>query len=157
VTLSELCLSLVTRRGCFLDHHKQDLDEGLEMLSQYANDGRVNWPVRFRFACEWVVTICSGRTLHPSVSTAYKSALSSMQDKLLFAPTFQLQHATLVPLNVSHRIPLDYASYQVDLQKLEEAIETLERGKELIWSEIRHLRTLIDQPLAENCGGRPRP
>jgi hypothetical protein len=44
-------------------------------------------------------------------------------------------------------MPLDYASYQVDLYQLEEAIETLERGRALLWSEMRHLRTSIDQLL----------
>jgi hypothetical protein len=42
-------------------------------------------------------------------------------------------------------MPLDYASYQVDLGQLEQAIETLERGRALLWSEMRHLRTSIDQ------------
>jgi hypothetical protein len=70
-----------------------------------------------------------------------------MQDTLLFAPTLQLQHATLATSEDSHRMPLDYASYQVDLHQLEEAIETLERGRALLWSEMRHLRASVDQLL----------
>ncbi|KAF8258359.1 CHAT domain-containing protein [Lactarius quietus] len=78
----------------------------------------------------------------------YESALSLMQDTPFFAPTLQLQHATLARMSdVFHGIPLDYASYQVDLGQLEEAIETLERGRALIWSEMRHLRTSVDQLL----------
>jgi hypothetical protein len=42
-------------------------------------------------------------------------------------------------------MPLDYASYQVDLDRLEEAVVTLERGRALLWSEMRHLRASIDQ------------
>ncbi len=42
-------------------------------------------------------------------------------------------------------MPLDYASYYVDLRQLEEAIETLERGRALLWSEMRHLHTSVDQ------------
>ncbi|KAH9024168.1 hypothetical protein EDB85DRAFT_1894473 [Lactarius pseudohatsudake] len=49
--------------------------------------------------------------------------------------------------DISHRVPLDYASYHVDLNQLEEAIETLERGRGLLWSEMRHLRASIDQLL----------
>src|SRR6266702_1022999 len=43
--------------------------------------------------------------------------------------------------------PLDYPSYQVDLHQLERAIKTLERGRALLWSEMRHLRTSVDQLL----------
>jgi len=72
-----------------------------------------------------------------------------MQDNLHFAPTLQLQHATLAKTDAppSRSLPLDYASYQVDLHQLEEAIVTLERGRALLWSEMRHLRSSIDQLL----------
>ncbi|KAI9461260.1 CHAT domain-containing protein [Lactarius psammicola] len=70
-----------------------------------------------------------------------------MQDTLLFAPTLQLQHATLATSDGSHSMPLDYTSYRVHLHQLEKAIETLERGRALLWSEMRHLRAPIDQLL----------
>jgi CHAT domain-containing protein len=40
---------------------------------------------------------------------------------------------------------LDYASYHISTGHLEQAIETLERGRGLLWSEMRGLRTSIDQ------------
>ncbi|KAI9433914.1 hypothetical protein H4582DRAFT_2185111 [Lactarius indigo] len=46
-------------------------------------------------------------------------------------------------LELLSQIPLDYVSYQVELHQLEEAIKTLERGRALLWSEMRHLRTSI--------------
>ena len=71
-----------------------------------------------------------------------------MQDFPAFSPTLQLQHATLTILPVhSHAMPLSYASYQVEQGQLEQAIETLERGRALLWSEMRRLRTSIDQLL----------
>jgi len=74
--------------------------------------------------------------------------MSLMQDTLLFAPTLQRQHATLAETHsITHTMPLDYASYQVDLHQLKEAIVTLERGRALLWSEMRHLRASIDQLL----------
>ncbi|KAI9451569.1 CHAT domain-containing protein [Lactarius psammicola] len=85
---------------------------------------------------------------HPSTSIAYENAISSMQKALLFAPTLQLQHATLLTTSdYSHRMPLDYASYRIDLRQVEGAIEILERGRALLWSEMRHLRTSVDQLL----------
>ncbi|KAH9057580.1 CHAT domain-containing protein [Lactarius vividus] len=144
-TLRQLSLSLLTRTRSFPGHRTQDIDEGLELLSQYVNDGHASWPDRSHIACLWASLARDFR--HPTVSTAYESALSLMQSSLLFAPTLQLQHATLATSDRSHSIPLDYASYQVDLGQLEGAIETLERGRALLWSEMRNLRAPIDQLL----------
>ncbi|KAF8258228.1 hypothetical protein EI94DRAFT_1177678 [Lactarius quietus] len=68
-----------------------------------------------------------------------------MQDIPLFSPTLHLQHLTLAKYVPTHSMPLDYASYQVELGQPVEAIETLERGRALLWSEMRHFRTPIDQ------------
>jgi septal ring factor EnvC (AmiA/AmiB activator) len=42
-------------------------------------------------------------------------------------------------------LPLDCASYQVHTGQIQSAIEALERGRALIWSEMRGLRSSIDQ------------
>ncbi|KAI9451633.1 hypothetical protein BJY52DRAFT_1351749 [Lactarius psammicola] len=46
-----------------------------------------------------------------------------------------------------HKTPLDYASYEVDPHQLEKAVVTLERGRALLWSEMRHFRASNDQLL----------
>jgi CHAT domain-containing protein/tetratricopeptide (TPR) repeat protein len=141
-----LSLSLLTRSMCFRGRRMNDVDEGVKILSRCVNDGHASLPDRFQFACLWAFFARGFR--HPSTSTAYENAISSMQKALLFAPTLQQQHATLATTSdYSHRLPLDYASYQVNLGQLEEAIETLERGRALLWSEMRHLRTSVDQLL----------
>jgi CHAT domain-containing protein len=71
-----------------------------------------------------------------------------MQDTVLFSPTLRLQHTTLTVQGIiTQTLSLDYASYWVDHHQLEEAIETLEKGRVLLWSEMRCLRTSIDQLL----------
>jgi CHAT domain-containing protein len=144
-TLYSLSYALLARFRSFPGHRTQDLDEGLELLSKCVNDGQASSPNRFLVACKWADV--ARRTRHPSVSKAYESAVSLMQDTLLFAPTLQLQHATLARSHKFHRIPLAYASYWVSLHRLEEAIETLESGRALLWAEMRHFRTSIDQLL----------
>ena len=129
-------------------HRTQDLQGVVELYPQFLDDG--SWlsslPDRFHDACMWA--LCAHSIQHPSTSTAYETALSLMQDFAPFSPTLQLQHATLTTLSPdSHEMPLDYASYQVEQGQLEQAIETLERGRALLWSEMRHLRTSIDQLL----------
>jgi hypothetical protein len=69
-----------------------------------------------------------------------------MQTCLTFAPTIDRQHSRLVATDARFlTIPLDYASYQICNGHLEQAIETLERGGGLLWSEMHGLRTSIDQ------------
>jgi hypothetical protein len=118
VTLNRLSLSLLTRSMSFRCHRPQDVNEGLELVSQCINNGHANLPYRFQSA--GVSAFIARLTRHLPVCTAYESALSLMQDTPLFAPTLQLQHATLAKTtDVFHSIPLDYASYQVDLHQLE--------------------------------------
>ncbi|KAH9032353.1 CHAT domain-containing protein [Lactarius deliciosus] len=134
--------------GSFSSHRMLDEDEVVKLLSQFVNDRHVSPPRRFQFACAWASVVRRIRLEHSSISEAYENAVSMMQDTLLFAPTLQLKHATFAKADDnSHRVPLDYASYHVDLNQLEEAIETLERGRGLLWSEMRHLRASIDQLL----------
>ncbi|KAN0141168.1 CHAT domain containing protein [Lactarius tabidus] len=126
-------------------HHTQDLHEVAELIPQCLNDGSDFFGPLYRFdiACRWADA--ARRSRHPSISTAYETAFSLMPDTLFLAPTVQLQHATFAKYRHWHStMPLDYASYQVDLGQLEEAIETLERGRALLWSEMRHLRDSID-------------
>ena len=68
-----------------------------------------------------------------------------MQDTPLFSPTLQLQHITLAMYNSTQSLSLDYASYQLDQHQVEEAIETLEKGRALLWSEMRRIRAPVDQ------------
>jgi hypothetical protein len=125
------------------DQRRNDLDEALELLSHCVNNEHGDFHERCWLACQW--SSIARDTGHPSVSTAYESALSLIQDILPFAPTLQLQHTTLARSDDSHRMSLDYASYQVGLNRLEEAIVTLERGRALLWSEMRQLRASNDQ------------
>ncbi|KAN0141130.1 CHAT domain containing protein [Lactarius tabidus] len=138
--------SLTTRYRISPDHRMQDGHELAELLPQQLNEGSLWLSLlsRLHIACSWA---CLAReSQHPSISTAYETAVSLMQDALFVSPTLQLQHNTLANAPLFVRcIALDYASYQVDLGQLEKAIETLERGRALLWSEMRHFRTSSDQ------------
>ncbi|KAI9453685.1 CHAT domain-containing protein [Lactarius psammicola] len=74
-----------------------------------------------------------------------------MQETLLFSPTLQTQHFRLVDaFGEWVGFPSDYASYQIEMGQFKQAIETLERGRALLWSEMRGLRTSTDQLHAAN-------
>jgi len=90
---------------------------------------------------------------HPSTSTAYDRAMSSMQAYVTFSPTLDVQHSRIISrYNILETLPLDYASYQIHTSRLEQAIETLERGRALMWSEMRGLRTSVDRIHLSNPG-----
>ena len=120
-----------------------DLDELVELFPIAATNTYTTVSRRFEVACLWasLARACG----HSSTSAAYKSAISLIQDALTFAPTLEIQHSHLVTMrNHIETLPLDHASYLAHLGQLKEAIETLERGRGLLWSEMRGLRISID-------------
>jgi CHAT domain-containing protein len=129
---------------------RKDFDEMMQLFPIAANNTYTTVTTRFEVACRWAhLARIEGDS---SMSTAYETAMSLMQDALTFAPTLEIQHSHLFTMRSDgdatdvEKLPLDYASYLAsnDPPKLEEAIETLERGRGLLWSEMRGLRTSID-------------
>ena len=124
--------------------HRQDLDEMMQLFLEIVNDQSAIVSTRLQFSCAWARN--ARHFNYPAISVAYQSAMSLMQDALVFSPTVQIQHSRLVSMNdATKTLPLDYASYQIQTGRLMEAVETLERGRALLWSEMRGLRTSADQ------------
>jgi CHAT domain-containing protein len=139
--------SLLTREKSL--GRREDRHEAIRLMSTVINNQYAGEPDRFRLACEWAV-LARGIS-HPTTLTAYKSAMSLMQKSFSFAPTVSVQHARLVAMGENcQTMPLDYASYQINLGQFEEAVETLEQGRALLWSEMRGLRTPITQLIEED-------
>src|SRR5258708_20746045 len=107
----------------------------MRLIQSAINDQYAWAPYRSRLSSYWAHL--ARRMEHPSVSEAYKKAMTLMQDSLSLSPTIQILHDSLFSMGeLCKTIPLDYASYQVDLGHLEAAIETLERGRALLWSKM---------------------
>ncbi|KAH9012803.1 CHAT domain-containing protein [Lactarius pseudohatsudake] len=131
---------------------REDPYEAIRLMTLAIGDQYAQGPDRFRLSCQWAVL--ARMISHPSALTAYKTAMSSMKRSLSFAPTLSIQHARLVAMDENcQNVPFDYASFQIGLGRFEEAVETLEQGRALLWSEMRGLRTqmaqLEDSPLAK--------
>ncbi|KAH9977232.1 CHAT domain-containing protein [Lactifluus volemus] len=142
IAIRHLISCLSTRLQLF--NRTEDLQEMMELYAKVVTHKRSRAPERFRLSCKWA-SLARDRK-HPTTPTAYENALSLMQDTLAFAPTLEAQHSRLVTDRDSYeKLPLEYASFQVDTGKPEQAIETLERGRALLWSEIRGFRTSIDR------------
>ena len=123
----------------------QDLEELMQLCSELAIDGSGDVFTRFEISCFWAA-VARANFLRPSASIAYETAMSLLQESLFFCPTLQTQHHRLADaLRKGGRFPSDYASYRIENGQVKQAIETLERGRALIWSEMRGLRTSTDQ------------
>ena len=153
LTIIRLLLSaLIARFSRFGE--TADSEEMMQLFPIAAADTCAKIPDRFNVSCQWARL---ARYLwHPSTSTAYEKAISLMKDSLVFGPTLEIQHYRLISRRVDYEtLPWDYASYQIDIGQLKQAVVTLERGRGLLWSEMRGLRMSVDQlrlvnsPLAE--------
>ena len=146
-----LVRSLLTREK--LLGRNGERHEAIRLISMVIDNQSAREPDRFRLSCDWAILARS--VGHPTTLTAYKSAMSLMQKSLSFAPTVSTQHTRLVAMGENCRtMPLDYASFLIDVGQSEEAVETLEQGRALLWSEMRGLRAPVaqlieDSPLAK--------
>ena len=146
-TIWSLVQSLLSREEIL--GRREDRHEAIRLISVVIDDQYAREPDRFLLACRWAII---ARIIgHPTTLTAYKRAMLLMQKSLFFAPTVSVQHARLVTMGEDcQTMPLDYASFQIHLGQFEEAIETLEQGRGLLWSEMRGLRTPTAQLIGEN-------
>jgi CHAT domain-containing protein len=138
----KLVTSLLTREELLASGQREDRHEAIRLISTVIEDQYAREPDRFRLSCRWAVL---ARSIgHRTTLTAYKTAMSLMQKSLSFAPTVSVQHTQLVA-SKCQTMPLDYASFHLDFVRLEDAVETLEQGRVLLWSEMRGLRTSAAQ------------
>lgn len=134
-----LGISLTYR--CLLLGRLESVNEAIFMYKA-AFEAYSNASDRFGVACFWAHLARLFK--HSSTSLAYRNALSVMQNTLT-GPTVQTQHVIIGNLGQNMRIPLDYASFLIESRQLELAVETLEQGRALLWSEMRGLRTSVGQ------------
>jgi tetratricopeptide (TPR) repeat protein len=139
--------SLLTRERLF--GRKEDCVEAIRLMSVVINNEYGRAPDRFRLACEWAIVARNAH--HPTTLAAYQSAMSLMERSMSFAPTVSVQHTRFVARGtICQTMPLEYASYQIDLGQFDEALETLEQGRALLWSEMRGFRTPMAQLIEED-------
>ncbi|EJD07522.1 uncharacterized protein FOMMEDRAFT_164473 [Fomitiporia mediterranea MF3/22] len=85
---------------------------------------------------------------HDTTYSAYKETISILQHALTVNPTLQAQHDFLLRSSESRTLAMDAASYAVEENQLEQAMEIFEQGRGLLWSQLRGFRTPLDK-LAE--------
>ena len=137
-----LLLSLLNRFE--LSHRRQDLEELMQLLPELVNDGSGEVFDRVVISSFWARL--ARQNMHSSVSIAYETTMSLLQETLFFCPTLPTQHLHIAEaFKIGGRFSSDYASYQIDYGQVKRAIETLEQGRALLWSEMRDLRASTDE------------
>jgi len=142
ITIQWLIGSLSVRYRLF--GRKCDLGELMDRFKSGVADSYAPVPSRFELACQWAYSarIFRNSTLLP----AYQNAMSLMQDSIVFGPTLSIQYDRLIEKHqLYEKTPLDFASYQIRVGQVERAIEALEHGRALLWSEMRGLRASTDR------------
>ena len=126
-----------------LSKDRKDFDEMMQLFPIAATYTHVKVTIRFEIACEWAHWArTSGSS---STCTAYECAITLMQESLTFPPSLEIQHSHLVTMRSDvEKLPLAYASYLAHIGQPKQAIENLERGRGLLWSEMRGLRISVD-------------
>ena len=119
----------------------QDLDESMRLCNVVADDQYAPTPERLDSVRLWASR--ARDTGHSSALIACCSLISLVQAFVVFAPTLRMQYASLVSKEISE-VPMECASYFIHTYKLEEAFETLEQGRTLLWSEMRCFRPSVD-------------
>ena len=142
--VERLATSLLVHDQLLASEKREDVHEAIRLVSTVTNDPYVQDPDRFMISCEWA--LMARNIGHHTTLTAYKTAMSWMQKALSFAPTVSVQHTRLVSLgHFYQKVALDYASFHFDFYRFEEAVETLEQGRAILWSEMRGFRAPVTQ------------
>ncbi|KAH8117694.1 CHAT domain-containing protein [Phellopilus nigrolimitatus] len=148
VSLSNLGSGLFTR---FVQTGRmEDLEESLRYYEEGADHVFSNTLMRLSIAVRWAALARSQR--HVSTLKAYRLALSLLESSLVITPTMQMQHKILSGRNGYPTLASDAASYAIKIGEVAQAVEMLEQGRALIWSQMRGLRTPIEQLREVNKG-----
>ena len=140
--IQRLIRSLYARWQLF--RYKSDLDEIMKSFASGVKDTFTTIPSLFELACRWVDTARTFR--HDSLPIAYEHAMSLMQSSLVFTSTLPTRHNHFVERrDLYEKTPLNIASYHIRVGQLKRAIEVLEQGRALLWSEGHGLCTSIGQ------------
>ncbi|KAI0259998.1 CHAT domain-containing protein [Gloeopeniophorella convolvens] len=124
--------------------HTYDILEAMEHFRTAVEDECASPSARYDVACKWTYFARISRCA--CTALAYRLALALLQTALAAGPTVQMQHSLIGHWSVgSVRLPLDAASYHVGQGRIEEAVETLEQGRALLWAEMRGFRTSTEK------------
>ena len=124
-------------------HNRSDLDEAMQRLHDILLTGRPPWFHLSALQLAYFWARVAHEEDHASAADAYKIALTLTEHGLLIPGSLKAQHDLLRHTELS--LPLHAASHATEAGCVKDAIEVLERGRTMLWSEVRNLRTPIER------------
>ncbi|KAJ3709794.1 CHAT domain-containing protein [Lentinula raphanica] len=128
------------------------IDELFSILREVSNDFISPLNDTLHCALQWV---SYARALnHDSLSSAYEHVIQFLRRYLTIGPTMKHQYNVLLQRAEILSLPMAAAAHAISKADPEKAIELLDAGRSLLWSEMRRFREpltqleLVDQDLA---------
>ncbi|EJC97795.1 TPR-like protein [Fomitiporia mediterranea MF3/22] len=145
-SLASLAISLFSqfKKSGSLD----DFEECMQLFGCAAEHKFSSSVVRIEVARRWADLARSHA--HHTTSRAYKVAMLLLQRSLVVSPTLHTQHDFLTGKGDYRTLTLEAVAYAIHRNRLEEAIELLEQGRGILWSQMRGLRTPLDRLVETN-------
>lgn len=140
LSLDNLAVSFITRYE--QTYQLDDLEESMKLRKSAALDTFSSSLTRLKGVIEW--SIDARMHDHKSALEAYEIALSLLQSTLTIGPTLQRQHDLLIGESSYPTLASDAASYATEKGYMEKAVEMLEQGRGMLWSQMRGFRTSLD-------------
>ncbi|EJD03406.1 uncharacterized protein FOMMEDRAFT_123699 [Fomitiporia mediterranea MF3/22] len=126
--------------------NSKDFEECMLSLELAATHSFSGLLPRLSAACRWAEL--ARLHDHDTIPAAYNATVPILHRALTMSPTLYTQHDFLLQNKFYRTYILEAASYAVEKNRLEQAIEMLEQGRGFLWSQLRSFRTPLDQ-LAE--------
>ncbi|OCB90915.1 TPR-like protein [Sanghuangporus baumii] len=133
----------------FLHHRFQkdarvdDLEESIQFLQQSTAHTFSSFQRRLETVQRWMEVARSYD--HHTLLEAHRTAMSLLQRGLTIRPTLSAQHKFISNNSLYQTLALNAASHAINKHDLTLAIELLEQGRALLWSQMRGLRTPLEQ------------
>ncbi|EKM60632.1 uncharacterized protein PHACADRAFT_203794 [Phanerochaete carnosa HHB-10118-sp] len=83
---------------------------------------------------------------HPSTLEAYRTGLELLEQNFAYFPTLEMQHEAV---REAGSLSSNGAAYAISQGDIKLAVEMLEQGRATLWSQVRRLRTPLDQLAAD--------
>ncbi|KAL5479010.1 hypothetical protein ACEPAI_2298 [Sanghuangporus weigelae] len=141
MSLRNLAKYLYLRFG--RESNVNDFNESIQLLGHATAHSFSSFSHRLMAVRIWT-TIARSQD-HPTLLEAYKSSISLLQRALFIRPTLSTQHQFISSDSRYQAFALDAASCAIEKGNFSLAIEFLEQGRALLWSQMRGLRTPLER------------
>jgi len=121
----------------------EDLEESFTLCEQAANDMSSSPRDRLTAAVNWAVG--ARHYHHKSIICAYSVSFQIINQCLISYPSVESQQRFLASAHIPKSLASDAASAAIDAEDLEAAVELLEQGRVILWSNMEQYRHPLDQ------------